>query len=794
MIKNYLKVAFRHLFKQPGYAAINIIGLSIGITSSLVILLYLFHELSYDKHHLKADRIYRISSDFKEPDNKFRWAVTQNPLGPKLKEEFAEVEQYVRFVGRGETRFEYENINYFEDKVFFVDSTLFDIFTYNFIIGDPKTALDAPNSIVLNESIAKKIFKGEDPMGKLIKTDRDNPLQVTGVIQDMPDNSHIISDVLISLSTLPNFDKRGNWGGFNIYTYVLLNDGTTSLEFSKKLEQIIAEHVAPIFDKFDITIKYEVLGIKDIHLYSDFEGEPEALGNIDYIYIFLAVGIFILLIACINYMNLATARSAKRSLEVGIRKVMGAYKSRLIGQFLTESILLTLVSLVISLLILLLLTPALNGLLNTNLQLIKLTEGPILLVLMLIITFTGLVGGSYPAFFLSSFQPAAVLKGKLSSRAGNKNLRKILVTIQFAISIFMLVGTGIIYDQMQFVRSKNLGFDKEQLVSFNLGNQKARKKWPVLKNKLLANPNISSASTSSSIPGKGHGKNVMGIESEEGSMEQKGVDHYNVDYDYFSTLKIDFDKGRNFSMEFGSDSSAAVIVNEAMVKRMGWSEPVGKKFKLSPNDSLALWKVIGVTKDFHQQSLYNPIEPLMFIPSLNNESVLVKIENDVDGSIKSIEQSWQEVFPTIPFEYSFLDEAFLEQYETDQLRGNLFLGFSFITIIITCLGLMGLASYTTEQRTKEISIRKVLGAQTNGLVSLLVKDFVYLIGIGAVPAFIAAWYVMNEWLSSFEYHIEIEYFIFVLVFVSILILTIGTTGYFALKAANSNPAEKLKYE
>jgi putative ABC transport system permease protein len=311
---------------------------------------------------------------------------------------------------------------------------------------------------------------------------------------------------------------------------------------------------------------------------------------------------------------------------------------------------------------------------------------------------------------------------------------------------------------------------------------------------LLANPNIASASTSSSIPGKGFGKNVIGIESEEGSMEQKGVDHYNVDYDYFSTLKIDFDKGRNFSMEFGSDSSAAVIVNEAMVKRMGWSEPIGKKFKLSPNDSLAFWKVIGVTKDFHQQSLYNPIEPLMFMPSLNNKSVLVKIENDLEGSMKSIEKSWQEVFPTIPFEYSFVDEAFLEQYETDQLRGNLFLGFSFITIIITCLGLMGLASYTTEQRTKEISIRKVLGAKTTGLVSLLVKDFIYLIGIGAVPAFVAAWFLMNEWLSSFEYHIEIGYFIFVLVLISILIITVGTTGYFALKAANSNPAEKLKYE
>lgn len=794
MLRNYIKVAFRHLIKQRGYTALNIIGLTIGITSSLLILLYIFNELSFDKHHSNSNRIYRISSEITEPDNSFKWAVTQMPLAYTLKNTYAEVEEYSRFVGNGRTRLELDNINYFEQNIYFVDSAIFKMFDFNWIAGDQKTALLAPNSIALNKTIADKIFKGEDPIGKSLKTDGDQTWKVTGVYEDMAQNSHIIAEALISMATLPTANTSSNWGSFGIYTYVMLNEANDAKSFAIKLPEIIKEYVAPVFDQFEITVVYELLPITTIHLYSDYEGEPEALGDINYIYIFSAVGLFLLLIACINYMNLSTARSTKRSLEVGIRKVMGAQRPRLIGQFLSESILITIASFILSLSILFIIIPFLNNTLGTNLLMESLLQKEVVLAIILIITITGILGGSYPAFYLSSFRPVVVLKGTLSNKGGNKLLRKVLVTVQFSISIFMLIGTGIIYNQMNFVQSKNLGFDKENVIRFNLPNGQARAKWPVLRSKLLDNSNIINASTSASTPGNGFGKNLMNIESEEGVMEQKGLDHYGIDYDYFPTLKIEIVEGRNFSLDYGSDSSSAIMVNEAMVKRMGWSNPIGKKVQFGTQDTLAFSHVVGVVKNFHQQSLYNPIEALMFHPNTNNRRALVKIGGNTKSSLKSIETTWQEVFPTIPFEYEFIDESFLEQYETDQLRGKLFLGFSIMTIVISCLGLLGLASYTAEQRTKEISIRKVLGAETGGLVSLIIKDFIYLVIIGALPAFILSWYSMNEWLSSFEYHISIGPMIFILVFIITLGITILTTGFFALKAANSNPAENLKYE
>lgn len=793
MIKNYFKTAIRHLLKQPGYTSLNIVGLTIGIASSLVILLYLFNELSFDKQHSKADRIYRISSDIREPDNAFKWAVTQLPLGFTLKNNYSEVEEYTRFIGSGRTRLEKDNINYFEENVYFVDSAVFKIFDFKFVAGDIETALDAPNSIVLNKTIADKIFKGEDPIGKALKTDGDQTWKVTGVYEDMAKNSHIIADAMISTCTLPDAFTNDRWGSFYLYTYVLLNENNDANAFEKRLEEVIKKHVVPIFEQFQLTVKYELLPIATIHLYSDFEGEPVPLGDIDYIYIFSIVGLFLLLIACINYMNLATARSVKRSLEVGIRKVMGAQKSLLMGQFLSESLILTLFSLLISLLILVVTIPIINNALGTNLLIASLAQKEVIVAMVLIVLITGILGGSYPAFFLSSFKPVTVLRG-FSGKSGNKLLRKVLVTIQFAISIFMLAGTGIIYDQMNYVQDKNLGFDKDNVIRFQLDNEQARAKWPVLRSRLLQDSNIKSASTSTSTPGDGFSKNLLGIETEEGVMSEKGIDNYSVDYDYFPTLDIDVVNGRNFSFEFGSDSSSAVIVNEAMVTRMGWSEPIGKKVQFGQDSSAVIAKVVGVVKNFHQQSLYNPIEAIMFTPSQNNSSVLVKISGDTKSTLSSIESIWQEIFPTVPFESEFVDESFLEQYETDQLRGKLFLGFSIMTILIACMGLLGLASYTSEQRTKEISIRKVLGAETGGLISLIIKDFIYLVIIGAAPAFAVSWYLMNKWLESFEYHIEIGAVVFLLVFLITLVITVLTTGYFALRAANSNPAECLKYE
>lgn len=793
MLKNYFLVAIRHLKRQPGYALLNILGLTIGIASALLIVLYLNQETSYDKHNANAKNVYRISSEIAEPDNAFRWAVTQAPLGKTVNLEFQEINQFTRFAGGGDTRFRFGDNNYEAENWYLVDSTVFEVFTVNFIQGDPESALDAPNSVVLNKSLADKIFKGENPMGQLLETERFS-YKVTGVYEDIPVTSHIRPDAMASFSTNEQYANSQSWGGFGLYTYVVLNEGVDPAYVEKRLnDEIITKYVATIFDQFDIKVKYEMINIQDIHLYSDFEGEPTALGNIDYVYIFLAVAIFLVLIACINYMNLATARSMRRSLEVGIRKVMGAQRAALIRQFIVESVLIALVSMTISILLLLIVVPVINSQLGTSLILGDLFSQKILLTLAGILVFTGLLSGSYPAFYLSGFSPIKAIKGGSGSkRTGNVWLRRVLVGIQFSISIFMLIGTMVIYQQMQYVRNADLGFDKDQVVNFTL-NRNTSEKWETLRTKLLQNPNIKSAATATNIPGNGFSKNVMQVETNEGVMENYGVDWYGADYDYVDVLSIELVEGRGFSRKYPSDTASSVLVNESMVERMGWDNPIGKRFQFD-QDSTVYHKVVGIVKDFHHQSLYNPIEAFMIFPNLNNRQAMVKLGDDLEAGLDHLEASWNELFPNTPLEYQFLDQNFMRDYESDQLRGQLFLGFAVMMIIISGLGLLGLASFTAEQRTKEISVRKVLGANVKGLVMLLVKDFIWLVLVGALPAFIIGYKIMNNWLGDFEYHTEINVLVFVAVLILVGVFVMLTTGFQAYKAATANPSENLKYE
>ncbi|MEQ6166501.1 ABC transporter permease [Ekhidna sp. MALMAid0563] len=793
MLKNYFLVAIRHLKRQPGYAILNVLGLTIGIASALLIVLYLNQETSFDKHHPNAENIYRISADIIEPDNAFRWAVSQPPLGKTVKEEFQEINQFTRFAGGGNTRFRYDNRNYEAENWYLVDSTVFEVFKVDFIQGDPETALAGPNSIVLSKTLAEKVFKGENPMGQLLETERFS-YKVTGIYKDIPVTSHIRPDAMASFSTNEQYANSQSWGGFGLYTYVVLNDGVNPAYVEQRLnEEIIPKYVATIFDQFDIKIKYEMINIQDIHLYSDFQNEPSALGNIDYIYIFLAVAIFLVLIACINYMNLATARSMRRSLEVGIRKVMGAVRGALIRQFIVESVLIALVSMFISILLLLVAVPMINNQLGTSLLLSDLLSTEIVLTLVGILIFTGLVSGSYPAFYLSGFSPIKAIKGGSGSkRTGNVWLRRVLVGIQFSISIFMLIGTLVIYQQMQYVRNADLGFDKDQVVNFAL-NRSTSERWETLRTELLKNPNIDNASTSMVVPGNGFGKNVMSVETNEGVMETYGVDWFGVDYDYVDVLGVEVVKGRNFSREFPSDTASGVLVNEAMVERFGWDNPIGKRFQFD-QDSTVFHKVIGVIKDFHHRSLYNPIESFMIFPNMNNRQAMVKISGDLEDGLDHIKATWNELFPNMPFEYQFLDQNFMRDYESDQLRGRLFLGFALMMIIISGLGLLGLASFTAEQRTKEISVRKVLGADVKGLVLLLVKDFIWLVLVGALPAFIIGYKIMNNWLGDFEYHTDINFMLFVAVLLIVTFFVMLTTGFQAYKAATVNPSENLKYE
>jgi putative ABC transport system permease protein len=797
MLKNYIKVAFRSLLRQPGYTALNIIGLTVGIASSLIILLYIFHETSFDKQHAKADRIYRLSTQITEPDNSFKWASMTWRAAFTIKNENPEVVQAVRLQGvsgQGGRRFTLNQVDYFQENVYAADSTVFDIFDYDFVAGNPETALEAPNSIVINQSMATKIFKNENPIGQTLQSggNRELSLQVTGVYKDMPNSSHLIAEALISWKTLfPGED--GGWGGWGTNSYVLVNDGVSKETLQVKLDSTVAKYIDPIFKPINISVKMIPVPLRDIHLTSDFEGEPVPAGDIQYVRIFTAIAIFLILIASINYMNMATARSTKRAMEVGVRKVMGAQRGGLIGQFLTESILITLISLILSVLIMFAVVPAINNIVGTNLSMEALLDTNVIMAAIGIVFITGFLGGCYPAFFLSSFQPAAVLKGG-AGKSGSKILRKVLVTLQFSISMFMLIGTMVIYSQMQFVRNKDLGFDKEQMMQIDFRSRADVEKWNVLKNELVQNPNIGGTASSNTTPGNGFGKNVMLVETEEGPMDNVGLDNYRVDYDFFPTLGIEVVKGRNFSLDYPSDTSLAVMVNEAMVRRMSWTDPIGKKVNLRGDESLPSARVVGVVKDFHQQSLYDPISALLFIPSRINGSAIVKITGDINETIDYIEAAWERTYPTTAFEYTFIDEQFMENYESDQIRGQLFLGFSGMTILIACLGLLGLASYTAEQRSKEISIRKVLGANTQGLISLLIKDFLILIVIASIPACILGYLAMMDWLESFQFHITPGFAIFSTVLIGTIVVTVFTTGYHARKAATANPAQKLRSE
>ncbi|MCC6461770.1 MAG: ABC transporter permease [Saprospiraceae bacterium] len=800
MLSNYLKITLRNFRLNPGYTVLNVVGLTIGIAATLFILLYLTEETRFDAYHAKADRIYRISSDITEPDNHFRWAVTQNPLAMQLRQDFPEVEEYVRFVPNGRTRLEYKDKFFFEEKVFLVDSTVCDVFSFDFLQGDAKTALREPFSMALCSSVAERIFGNKNPIGEVLKTPSGKEYKVTGVYRDMPAYSHLIATVMLSANSNPDFMRpnSNSWGGFGIFSYVLLREGADPQAFAAKWPGVIQKYVAVIFDQFNIQVKYELLPLKTIHLNATFEGEPEPSGEAGFLYIFSAVALFMLLIACINYMNLATARATRRAMEVGVRKVLGSERRQLVWQFLSESLLFTLVSLALSFLLVLLLLPVFNKAFDVTLTRDLLWTPQVLLGALFAALLTGVMGGSYPAFYLSAFEPIKVLKGALGKGSGNPMLRKTLVIVQFAITIFMLIGTGIIYDQMNYLRTKNLGFDKENVIKFTLESPQAQEKYTVLREKLLQNPKITSIGTSSTTPGEGYGKNLINAENSEGRMEQYGVDLYGVDYDFFPTLGAKMATGRNFSFDYKTDSTKAVLVNEAMVKRLGWKDPIGRRFQFGTNDTLPFVQVVGVVKDFHQKSLYEPISSLLFYPSFNNPVVHARIQpknaEDLTATVQFVENTWREVFPNTPFEYDFVDAAFMELYQADQIRAKIFTLFSVLMIVVACLGLLGLASFTAEQRTKEIGVRRVLGAATGDIVYLLTRNFVFLVLIAAVPAFLIAWFFMRKWLGTFAYHTEMNYSVYGLAFFGVALLTFLTTSYHALRAAIANPVKSLRSE
>jgi len=789
MLRNLIKIAIRHIMKHPGYSSLNILGLTLGILSALFLIIYVSDEVSYDRYHEKADRIYRVSSKITEPDDQFTWNVAQIPFGPQVVQDYPEIQAFVRFIPMNRTLFKYEDKEYYEEDFYYVDSSLFDIFTYKVIKGEVKSALIEPDKIILTETAAGRYFGSDDPIGKTITSDGNN-FEVTGVIEDVPFNSHFRFDAVASRNNLPK--QLGSWGNFGVFTYLLLPEGLDVKEFERKIQTMYAAYMEPIFGPIHINIEYILEPITRIHLYSTNPGEPEPTGSITYVYIFAIVALFLVLIAAMNYMNLATARSAGRAREVGMRKVVGSRRSTLVMQFLSESILFTVISLLISIIGLIVLLPKFNQLAGKSFNLHVLYSPEIILSLLGIIILVGIIGGSYPAFFLSRFSPVTVLKGEITRGSAGSLFRKILVVIQFAVSVIMIICTLVVFRQLNYLKTMDQGFDQKNVVSLQLNGPMVQK-YPVLKLALLEDSNIKSVGGTSNPVGEGSGKFLMNVETDQG-MASRGVNLVAVDHDFVETMGIKMKEGRDFQVDMPSDTLTGVVVNETFVNRMGWSEPIGKKIELGDENTLRA-RVIGVMKDYHQTGMYNEIETLVLIYRINNPIVYVKLaDNNTEQTLAYIETRWKEIFPDQPFTYTFLTERFNRQFEADEKRGLIFTIFTILAILIACLGLFGLASYTVEQRTKEIGIRKVFGADERVILRLISKEFVILTSISIIIAIPVACYFMNNWLENYVYRTKIGVVLLLVAALLTILITFLTIGFKAYQAAIMNPANSVKTE
>ncbi|KAA9340555.1 ABC transporter permease [Adhaeribacter soli] len=800
MLKNYFKIAWRNLVRNKVYSAINILGLAIGISACILIFLYVRDELTYEAHFDKANRIFRITNEINLQGQTDKFALTPFPLADALKKDFPVVEAVTRVMPIGKQTVWYEDKVFSEENFYFADSTFFRIFNYPFLQGDPATALDLPKSIVITEEIARKYFgSSENAMGKVMKFSK-NPHKVTGVFRD-PGHSHFKLNALLSVNTFDEALKQqfsGDWFRMSLYTYVLLPSSDKKAVFEQNLLTFYHKTVVPWMKENRLTasMKYHLQALPDIHLDNSFTYDLSPAGNKSYVYIFGIVALFILLIACINYMNLATARSAKRAKEVGLRKVIGAHRSQLIKQFVGESVMLTALAILVALALVELLLPYFNSLTEKNFTLSYFSNASFLVVLLLIIVFVGIVGGSYPAFFLSAFKPVDVLKSDKNPRGTNALLRKALVVTQFTISLILIIGTVVVHSQMQFLKNNDLGFNKEQVVVIDIpgGDTTLVNRLNTIKHEFLASPSVKKVATSAFIPGDKVSRLLFYAENNEtGKMEEKTISSMFVDYDFLEMMEIKLAAGRNFSRDIRTDDSMAFIINETAARWLGYQNPVGKNLE----NGLGLrGKIIGVVKDFHFTSLHNKIEPLAIMLAPKTQGfLLVRVEqSNLPGTLAFIEEKWKAFDRKHPMEYFFLDENFNKQYRSEEKMLTVFGYFAALTILIACLGLFGLASFTAEQRTKEIGIRKVLGSSVSEIMLLLSKDFAWLVLIAVALASPLAWYSMHHWLRNFAYRTEIHWWIFAIAGFIALTIAMLTVSFQAAKAARLNPIKALRSE
>ncbi|ULQ57885.1 ABC transporter permease [Flavihumibacter rivuli] len=811
MIKNFLKIAWRNLKKNKVYSLINIVGLAIGLVCFLLIALYVVNELSYDRYNEKADRIYRIHSDIRFGGSDMRLAVTADPMGESLKKDYPQVEEYVRFYNSNGSKHLKKGTTYInETSVVHADSTLFNVFSLPSIAGDTKTALNEPNTVVITRTAAEKYFGSTDVIGKTIESDENGSTlyKVTAVIEDLPNTSHFQFDFFFSMD---NVDYTfGNFLSHNFHTYLLLKPGVDPSTIEKKFPQYLEKYVLPQasafmnlksmkeFEQSGNKLNYSLMPLTRIHLYSDRHPELGINGNIQYVYIFGAVALFILIIACINFMNLTTARSANRAKEVGIRKVMGSEKKALIGQFLAESILTALLAFLLAILLTTLLLPAFNNLASKDIQINELLNWKWMAFLFSLPILVGIMAGSYPAFFLSSFKPIAVLKGRWSNSGSKSYLRSTLVVIQFATSIILMIGTVVVFQQLHYIRNKKLGFNKEQLLVIN-GTYALGEGLKGFKDELQAIPGVHKATISNYLPVGSTARNSNAF-STEAVMKQDNafnMQSWLVDEDYIETMGMSMARGRNFSKQFGNDS-LSIIINESTAKMLGYEDPIGKKIYASISNrdaSVQGYTIIGIVKNFHFESLHQEIGPLALVIGKSDYSIVVRTDSkNIPQLLSTIESKWKTRVPSMPFEYQFMDESFDNMYRAEARVSKIALVFASLAIFIACMGLFGLATYMAEQRTKEIGVRKVLGASVQNIVGLLSRDFLKLVLVATVIAFPVGYLLMHRWLEDFAYRINIGWWIFLAVGILAVLIAIVTVSFQAIRAALLNPVKSLRTE
>jgi len=808
MIKNYIKTAFRSLQKNKGFTAINVLGLALGLATCLLIVFYVVDELSYDKYNVNASRIYRVNEDLKLGDNKVQYAVCMAPLAQTLKNDFPDVENTVRLKKIGDMHVTKGTESILEDNALFADPSVFDVFTLPAIYGDEKTALTEPNTVVITEDMAKKYFGRLNVVGEslIIDGNLQKPIKVTAVIKNIPEQSHFHADFLVSMASNPEGHST-EWLRSDYNTYVLMRKGADYKKLEAQFPQFLRKYSGgqmqqelnmsyDTFEKNGSYFRLNMMPLTDIHLHSNLTGELGINGNVEYVYIFSAIAIFILLIACVNFMNLSTARSANRAREVGVRKVLGSARKHLMFQFLAESTMVTFIAVIIALVAAMLILPAFNHFAGKNIvvnshTLIWLAPSALIAILLI-----GFLAGLYPAFFLSAFNPMQVLKGKISAGFKGGALRSFLVVLQFSISIFLIIGTLVIYNQLHYIQNRDLGYNRNQVLiiqhAFELGDHAK-----TFKQEIKQLPGVTNATLSGYLPVKStRGTGIFYKEAVADPKQSLFPQIWSIDEDYISTLAMKIKSGRDFSAQMPSDSNA-IVINETTAKFLGFTDPVNKVVYRSsggPNPTYKPYTIIGMVKDFNFSSLRDNISPVVMQLNTDNSSLSIKVNTaNIPALLSQIETKWKDFTPA-HFQYTFMDQDFDAMYRSEQRIGTIFIAFTTLAIVIACLGLFGLAAYAAEQRTKEIGIRKVLGASIANIAGMLSKDFIKLICIAIVISSPIAWYLMQKWLQDFAYRINIEWWVIAIAGFAAILVAFITISFQSVKAAVANPVNSLRSE